>query len=71
MPVSGPPGTPTVKRTLIPISGPPGNGPPETRWMQHPADALDLAPAPLADVATPQQLAIGKREAREQAAALA
>jgi hypothetical protein len=39
--------------------------------MQHPADAADVAPTSIVEVATPQQLAIGKREAREQAVALA
>jgi hypothetical protein len=38
--------------------------------MQHPADA-EPAPSSIADVATRQQLAVGKREAREQAVALA
>lgn len=54
----------------IPISGPPSEDPPEMRLMQHPADVKTIAPTSITEVATPQQLAIGKREAREQAAAL-
>ncbi|KIZ06072.1 hypothetical protein MNEG_1881 [Monoraphidium neglectum] len=61
----------TRRDVLIPISGPPSDAPPELRRMQHPADAADVAPTSIVEVATPQQLAIGKREAREQAVALA
>ncbi|GBF92011.1 hypothetical protein Rsub_04735 [Raphidocelis subcapitata] len=58
--------------TWVPISGPPSDAPPEMRLLQHPADAAGaIAPASLVEVATPQQLAIGKAEAREQAVALA
>ncbi len=55
----------------IPISGPPTDATPEMRQMQHPADVKEVAPTSIVEVATPQQLAIGKREAREQAVALA
>jgi hypothetical protein len=55
----------------IPISGPPSDAPPELRRMPHPKDVPDVAPTSIVEVATPQQLAIGKREAREQAVALA
>ncbi|KIZ02251.1 hypothetical protein MNEG_5712 [Monoraphidium neglectum] len=39
--------------------------------MQHPSDAAEVALTSIVDIASQQQLAIGKREAREQAAALA
>jgi len=74
-PQSGPSPTtaPSAGGVWVPISGPPTREPREIRRMVHLADAAaeEVGLSALTEVATPQRLAIGKREAREQAAALA